>query len=79
VKERTDSESERHPNRKGKNLRVIEIRYVPTPDAQGRLSRAINILLRSAATDPANAQEPLPADAKRRRRHIINDGRDDEA
>jgi len=32
-------------------LRVVEIRYVPTPEAEERLSRAIEILLKAAARD----------------------------
>ena len=32
-------------------LRIVEIRYVSTPDADSRLSRAVDILLRSAARE----------------------------
>ena len=38
-------------------LRVVEIRYVRTPDADERLSRAIDILLRSAARHATQAKE----------------------
>lgn len=38
-------------------LRVVEIRYVATPDADGRLSRALGILLRSAARDVSQSKE----------------------
>lgn len=45
----------RHPEKVGRKnnrcLRIVEIRYTPTPDAESRLSRAIDILLRSAATE----------------------------
>ena len=41
------------------------VRYIPTPDAGGRLSRAIDILLRSAATDTAEAQDSRAPDAER--------------
>ena len=44
----------------GKNtrcLRVVEISYVRTPDADERLSRAIEILLRSAARHAIQAKE----------------------
>lgn len=62
----------RHPNRKEEKLRVVEIRCVPTPDAQGRLCRAINILLRSVARDTTEGQESLPPDAKKHRGRVIN-------
>ena len=38
-------------------LRVVEIRYIPMPDADERLSRAIDILLRSAARDMSQSKE----------------------
>ena len=41
----------------GQRLRVVEIQYVPTPDADARLSRAIDILLSSAARDTDWEQE----------------------
>ncbi len=44
----------------GKNTRclcVVEISYVRTPDADERLSRAIEILLRSAARHATQAKE----------------------
>ena len=44
----------------GKNtrcLRVVEISYVSTPDADERLSRAIEILLRSAARHATQTKE----------------------
>jgi hypothetical protein len=37
-------------------LRVVEIRYVPTPDAEERLSRIIDILLKAAARDTTQAE-----------------------
>ena len=44
--------------RKGRQwLRVVEIRYIPMPDADERLSRAIDILLRSAARDMSQSKE----------------------
>lgn len=58
MKKRTHFEGEiRHPSRKVERLRVIEIRHVPTPDADVRLSRVIDILLRSAAGDTPREQE----------------------
>ena len=32
-------------------LRITEIRYIPTPDAGERISRAVDILLRSAVRE----------------------------
>jgi len=43
--------------KEGQRLRVVEIRYVRTPDAGERLSRAINILLCSAARHAAQSKE----------------------
>jgi len=43
--------------KEGQRLRVVQIRYVRTPDADERLSRAIDILLRSAARHAAQAKE----------------------
>ena len=43
--------------KEGQRLRVVEIRYVRTPDADERLSRAIDILLRSAARHATQAKE----------------------
>lgn len=40
-------------------LRVVEIRYVPMPDADERLSHAIDILLRSAARKAAASEESI--------------------
>lgn len=72
MKKRTDFEGEtRHPSRKGERLRVIEIRHVPTPDANERLYRAIDILLRSATGDTAEGQESSPPTARKRGRHTI--------
>lgn len=42
-------------------LRVVEIRYVPTPDADERLSRALDILLRSAARKATVSEESTNA------------------
>ena len=47
----------RHSGYKRKKIRVVEVRYVPTPDADLRLSRAIDILLRSAARDAARSEK----------------------
>ena len=46
----------------GQRLRVVEIQYVPTPSADVRLSRAIDILLR-AAYYKGDEQEALPPQA----------------
>lgn len=50
-------------------LRVVEIRYTPTPDADERLSRAIDILLRSAVREPEGStnvekEEESPQDSR---------------
>jgi len=44
--------------RKGRQrLKVVEIRYISMPDADERLSRAVDILLRSAARDMSQSKE----------------------
>ena len=42
-------------------LRVVEIRYTPTPDADERLSRALGILLRSGARTATTSEESINA------------------
>ena len=50
VKKHTDFDSETRLKKcERKGLRVVRVGYVSTPDAESRLSRAIDILLRSAA------------------------------
>ncbi len=50
--------------KEGQRLRVVEIRYVPTPEAEERLSRAIEVLLKagtrniSQPKDTKNHQAP---------------------
>ena len=39
-----------HMKREGKGLKVVEIHYMPMPDADSRLSRAIDVLLCSVAS-----------------------------
>lgn len=51
--------------KEGQRLRVVEIRYVRTPDADERLSRALDILLRSAGRDLAISEGGI--DAKKER------------
>jgi len=52
------------PPKEGQRMGVVEIRYVPVPDADLRLTRTINILLRSAArelegsTDAQKGEKP---------------------
>ena len=51
----------------GKNtrrLRVVEIRYVRTPDADERLSRAIDILLCSVVRGTAKSEGSIDAKKK---------------
>lgn len=43
--------------KEGRRLPVVEIRYVRTPDADDRLSRAIDILLHSAAGQATQAKK----------------------
>jgi len=44
--------------RKGRQrLKGVEIRYISMPDADERLSRAVDILLRSAARDMSQSKE----------------------
>ena len=47
--------------KEGQRLRVVEIRYVRTPDADERLSRAIDILLCSAARGAAKSEGSIDA------------------
>ena len=42
-------------------LRVVEIRYTPTPDADERISRALGILLRSGARTATTSEESINA------------------
>ena len=52
VKKNTDFDSETRLKKcERKGLRVVRVGYVSMPDAESRLSRAIDILLRSAATE----------------------------
>ena len=72
----------RHPEKvvrkNNRCLRIVEIRYTPTPDANWRLRRAVDILLRSAATDlegsvNAKKEEEPPKDSwPKRRRERMN-------
>ena len=47
--------------KEGQRLRVVEIRYVRTPDADERLSRAIDILLCSAVRGTAKSEGSIDA------------------
>jgi len=58
--------------KEGQRLRIVRIQFVPTPDADARLSRAIDILLRSAARDADEGRESLPPTAKKRGRRTIS-------
>ena len=51
----------RSSQRDGERVRVVEIRYTPTPDADERLSRALGILLRSGARTAATSEESINA------------------
>jgi len=51
----------RSSQRDGERVRVVEIRYTPTPDADERLSRALGILLRSEARTAATSEESINA------------------
>lgn len=42
-----------------KKLRVVGVRHVPMPDAEARLSRAIDILLRAAARGSTESQDGI--------------------
>jgi len=62
VRKHTDFEGQtRRSNRTRKALRVTGIHYEPTPDADERLSRAINILLGSAARVTAKSEDNIDA------------------
>ena len=63
MKKRTDFESKiEHSGCERKGLRVVGVGYVPTPDANLRLSRALDILLRSARRDVAIPEEGTHAE-----------------
>ena len=65
MKKHMDFESKiRHSGYKRKKIRVVGVRYVPTLDADLRLSRAIDILLRSAARDAARSEKRANAKKK---------------
>ncbi len=62
-----------HPEKVGRKnnrcLRIVEIRYRPTPDADRRLRRAVDILLRSAGKESersisAQKEEKPPKDSR---------------
>ena len=66
VKQRKNQENDfvlrvRSSLREGRCLRIVEIRYVRTPDADERLSRAVNILLASAARGAAKSEGSINA------------------
>jgi hypothetical protein len=74
---------ERHTEKVGRKnnrcLRIAEIRYVSTPDAESRVSRAIDILLRSAATElegsgSAKKEEEPPKDSRPEKIAVQSDG-----
>jgi len=44
---------------------VVTMRHVTTPDAEGRLSRAIDILLRVAARGTAKSEDSINAKKER--------------
>lgn len=79
---------ERHPEKIGRKnnrrLRVVRIRYVPTPDADWRLRRAIALLLRAAATVPkgsvgAKKEGETPQDSRPEKIAGQSDGGKDES
>ncbi len=43
--------------KEGQRLRVVEIRYVPTPEAEERLSRAIEILLKAGMRNTSQSKD----------------------
>jgi len=55
----------KHKERKGKTLKVTGIENIPAPDADERLSRAIDILLRAAARDTSQAEDSPDADKEK--------------
>lgn len=70
VKQRENQENDfdlrvRSSLREGRRLRIVEIRYVPTPNADERLSRAINILLGSAARGTAKSEGSIKFPSQR--------------
>lgn len=71
-KQRGTTSQVRHKQHKEGRLAVITVRYVSIPDAGPRLSRAIDILLESAASNVApiegssNAKNEGPAQASRK-------------
>lgn len=43
--------------REGHKLDITSVRYVPTPDAEARLSRAVDVLLRAATQNTVLPEE----------------------
>lgn len=70
MKKRRDFERKiRHSSYKRKGLKVVGVRYVSTPDAESKLSRAIDILLGAAAREPEGStndqkEEGSPQDSQ---------------
>ena len=70
MKNRTDFESKiQHSGHKRKGLRVVGVGYVSTPDADMRLARAIDILMRSTPRElegriNAEKEEEPPQDSR---------------
>jgi len=68
MKKHTDFDSETRLKKcQRKGPRVVKVGYVPTPDADWRLRRAIDILLRAAVTEREGStnteeEEPVKAD-----------------
>jgi len=60
VTKQTDFECERrHSDPEKKKLRVVGVRYVPRPDANAKLSHAIDILLRAAARSTTKSEDSI--------------------
>jgi len=49
----------KHTERKGERLKVTGIQYAPAPDADDRVSRALGILLRSAARGTTESEDDI--------------------
>ena len=61
----TDFEGKRrHTDPAVKRLKVLGVRYVPTPNADGRFCKAIHILLEAAARYTSQSKESTNAKKK---------------
>lgn len=62
MKRRADSRRAIHTDYEGKRLGVVEVRHVSVPDADHRLSRAMDLLLKTTTAKSASSEANLSAE-----------------